>query len=294
MKQIVIQEDTNLWYTVKDMCSICNVSRQSWENFKTDFLSKSTFTQKNIKERPSRIGGNLYSESVLKQFQAWLMRNQANQGKSSDVVKAAATTAVEGFKYTKEDICGICGVSETTFKTFVAGQSIDQRDFIVVGSNHKKLYSESVLKQFQMWLMRNQANQGRTSDVVKAAATTALNTGISLQVIIASGNEEAFNEYVGMAREAFNTQRNLKLEQQKNQQLQLEVDKYVQWMSASQIKKEYRLPAKPGITKVAQLLGLKRNEDWIEKNYGDDTCFTKILYSPSAVKLIVDWHFDED
>ena len=213
MKQIVIQEDT-IWYSVKDMCDICNVSKNSWDRFNREFLSITDDTQKDIKERPSRIGGNLYSESIL--------------------------------------------------------------------------------KQFQMWLMRNQANQGKSSDVVKAAATTALNTGISLQVIIASGNEEAFNEYVGMAREAFNTQRNLKLEQQKNQQLQLEVDKYVQWLSASQIKKEYHLPAKPGITKVAQLLGLKRNEDWIEKGYGDDTCFTKILYSPSAVKLIVDWHFDED
>ena len=45
--------------------------------------------QKYIQKRPSRQGGYLYAEPILQQFQLWLMKNQANQGKSSQVVKQA-------------------------------------------------------------------------------------------------------------------------------------------------------------------------------------------------------------
>ena len=195
--------------------------------------------------------------------------------------------------YTVKDMCDICNVDEKTFRNFKISLESDFQSEIKTLAHNKKLYSESVLKQFQAWLMRNQANQGKSSDVVKAAATTAVSNDIALREIINSGNVEAIRclmEHYVAETAAIGEAKRL---QQQNQQLQLEVDKYVQWMSASQIKKEYHLPAKPGITKVAQLLGLKRNEDWIEKNYGDDTCFTKILYSPSAVKLIVDWHFED-
>ena len=211
MKQIVIQEDTNLWYTVKDMCDICNVDRRTWVNFKKSNCESDFAVRRNLQE----------------------------------------------------------------------------------GDKNVEYYPEAVLKQFQAWLMRNQANQGKSSDVVKAAATTAVSNDIALREIINSGNVEAIRclmEHYVAETAAIGEAKRL---QQQNQQLQLEVDKYAQWMSASQIKKEYHLPAKLGITKVAQLLGLKRNEDWVEKNYGDDTCFTKILYSPSAVKLIVDWHFED-
>ena len=51
------------------------------------------------------------------------------------------------YKYTKEDICKLCEVSISSFEHF-APQSITERDFIVFGSSHKKLYREEVLKQF--------------------------------------------------------------------------------------------------------------------------------------------------
>ena len=64
------------------------------------------------------------------------------------------------FKYSKDDICKICGVADITFKRFLAMQPLSQRDFTSIGSSHKKLYKENALKQFQVWLMKNQINQG--------------------------------------------------------------------------------------------------------------------------------------
>ena len=64
------------------------------------------------------------------------------------------------FKYSKDDICKICGVADITFNRFIASQILTEQDFISVGSSHKKLYKENVLKQFQAWLMKNQINQG--------------------------------------------------------------------------------------------------------------------------------------
>ncbi len=59
------------------------------------------------------------------------------------------------FKYSKEDILQMCSVSERTFRSFLAMQPISQRDFTSIGSSHKQLYNENVLKQFQAWLMKN-------------------------------------------------------------------------------------------------------------------------------------------
>ena len=51
--------------------------------------------------------------------------------------------ANDGYKYTKEDICGICNCSTRTFESFTPSL-LRERDFISVGSSHKKLYTESV------------------------------------------------------------------------------------------------------------------------------------------------------
>lgn len=59
------------------------------------------------------------------------------------------------FKYSKDDILQMCNVSERTFRSFLAMQSLSQRDFTSIGSSHKQFYNENVLKQFQAWLMKN-------------------------------------------------------------------------------------------------------------------------------------------
>lgn len=71
------------------------------------------------------------------------------------------------FKYSKDDILQICNVSERTFSNFLASQILTDQDFISVGSSHKKLYKENVLKQFQAWLMKNQINQGIQVEQIK-------------------------------------------------------------------------------------------------------------------------------
>ena len=50
------------------------------------------------------------------------------------------------FKYSKDDICKICGVSERTFRSFLAMQQaksnsdMTERDFTSIGSSHKQFY----------------------------------------------------------------------------------------------------------------------------------------------------------
>ena len=206
------------WKTAKEIYTDAGVKKLTWDRFiKT--LRNIDVSQKI--NRSNRNGGPLFSLEVEKQFQMWLMRNQANQGRSSQLVKETVQDSVDEYKYTKEDICKLCEVSISSFEHF-APQSITERDFIVFGSSHKKLYNEDVIKQFQMWLMRNQANQGRSSQLVKETTTTAVSNDIALKEIINSGNVEAMQclmeHYVNETRAVGEAKR---LEQI-NRQLQLE------------------------------------------------------------------------
>ena len=84
-------------YSAKEIWELCNTSKSSWDRFVAGFLSKVIFTQKKdyLEEHPSRSGGNRYTEKTLKTFQAWLMRNQANQGRASDTIKEIVKAAVK-------------------------------------------------------------------------------------------------------------------------------------------------------------------------------------------------------
>ena len=93
VKSAVNNEDSN-WYSVKEICDICNTSRQTWTVFKNDFNCKIDLTVKrNLKQGDKNV--DYYSEDILKTFQAWLMRNQTNQGNSSDTIKSIVKTAVK-------------------------------------------------------------------------------------------------------------------------------------------------------------------------------------------------------
>lgn len=106
------------------------------------------------------------------------------------------------FKYSKDGICNLCGVSERTFRSFLAMQPISQRDFTSTGSSHKQLYNENVLKQLQTWLMKNQINQGVQVRQVKANVENNVKLGLSFQEIVASGNIEAMRELTTFAMNA--------------------------------------------------------------------------------------------
>lgn len=78
-----------------------NVGHVTFERF---ILNLTDEDQKYIQKRPSRKGGYLYAEPILQKFQLYLMKNQANQGRSSQVIKQAVHNIVEnnGYKYTKK------------------------------------------------------------------------------------------------------------------------------------------------------------------------------------------------
>ena len=84
-------------YSAKEIWELCNVSSRTWDNFVSEFLIEVNFDQKKdyLEEHPSRSGGNRYTEKTLKTFQAWLLRNQANRGNSSDTIKSIVKSAVK-------------------------------------------------------------------------------------------------------------------------------------------------------------------------------------------------------
>lgn len=83
--------DNERWFTTKEVCELCNATRQSFQTFKKEVGVKPILHRK----RQDSTHAIEYSESVLKEFQAWLMKNQANQGRSSEVVKAGTENAVK-------------------------------------------------------------------------------------------------------------------------------------------------------------------------------------------------------
>lgn len=89
--------DVEYKYTAKEIWTSSNSSSRTWDNFVAEFLFAIDCEQKKeyLEEHPSRNGGNRYTEKTLKAFQTWLLRNQANQGRGSDIVKEATTKAVE-------------------------------------------------------------------------------------------------------------------------------------------------------------------------------------------------------
>lgn len=88
---------------------------------------------------------------------------------------------IDSFQYSKEDICNICNVSDITFDRFVTLSSMMERDFKSIGSSHKKFYNEDVLKKFQLWLMKNQVNQGVQVKAVKSNIESNVKIGLTFQ-----------------------------------------------------------------------------------------------------------------
>ena len=160
-----------------------------------------------------------WTEEEVKRLQLVLMKNQVNQGASTigNVVKSTVETIsdVDGFKYSKEDICNMCNVSSKTFERFLTETSMSNRDFISIGSNHKKLYNEDILKKFQLWLMNNQVSQGVQVEVVKNNIKSNIKVGLTFQEIVNSGNVEAMKELTTFAMNACaEVARNKQLEEQ--------------------------------------------------------------------------------
>ena len=218
-----------------------------------------------------------------------LIKKEATMDNQKDVELASSE-----YKYTKEDICSICKCDIRTFESF-APQSVSERDFISVGSSHKKMYTEQVLQKFQAWLMKNQANQGRASEVVKQATMDNLEIGVAANYVMSSGSIEAAQQFAQLLisrTEAIAKSKQLEAE---NQQLvhALEYDEVVGWKKWSELKKELAqnfelLRHKINYTKLFDEVGLVENEDYKRKVLGFDK-FPTVLISPEAEDMLWDW-----
>lgn len=132
--------DNDFKYSKDDILQICNVSERTFRSF----LAMQPISQQDFTSIGPR-NKHFYNENVLKQFQAWLMKNQINQGIQVEQIKnnIGKVSDIENFKYSKEDICNLCGVSNITFDRFIASSPssamlpIAERDYIIVGPRNK-------------------------------------------------------------------------------------------------------------------------------------------------------------
>jgi len=187
-----------------------------------------------------------------------------------------------------KEVADICGVTEECIRQNAkkVGMEFRYGEF----TNHD--WTEDELKSIQLQLMKNSANEGKGSQVVKQQNQNVLELGAL--TIAATQSVEATQQLCEVLMQKAQQFEALQIEQQKTKQLQLELDKYVNWKSASEIKAEFKLSHRPGIEKVALLLKLKENEDWIARFYDDTHMYKKILYSPEAVDRIVEYIKGED
>lgn len=215
---------------------------------------------------------------------------------------------VAGWK-TAEEMYTTAGVCRDTFNQFLSdvrksmsekqdsGCRIDPTANLVVklGSSHKAYYHPKVEKAFQLYLMKNQANQGRASEVVKQATMDNLEIGVAANYVMSSGSIEAAQQFAQLLisrTEAIAKSKQLEAE---NQQLvhALEYDEVVGWKKWSELKKELAqnfelLRHKINYTKLFDEVGLVENEDYKRKVMGFDK-FPTVLVSPEAEDMLWDW-----
>ena len=91
------------WRTAEEIYTTANSSRRTWDNFIADIRnaisqkSNSSYVIDCITKNCITGAHNIkyYHPKVEEAFQAWLMKNQANQGRASATIKEATTQAVE-------------------------------------------------------------------------------------------------------------------------------------------------------------------------------------------------------
>lgn len=278
------------WYTAKEICELCGVGKSTFSKYTSSVDVTRDSKVVNTGKRHN-VRTAVYTENVLKQFQSWLMNNQAKQGRSSTEVKVSVEHGIEDtpFLYDKESICIICDVDVRTFEKF-APTSIADRDFIKKGSSHKAFYTENVLKQFQAWLMHNQVTQGKSSKPIKQAVQEAVVKDLVMTEIISSGNTEAFEQLVEHYRnEMIQTQKVKQLEAE-NKQLNhaLEYDKVIGWKPWNSLKKEFGFQHREKFDNIAETIGLVEGEDYDRKVMGMEK-FPILLISPTGIDKLTDW-----
>ena len=201
----------------------------------------------------------------------------------------------------KKELMEICKCSDKTLEQIISSLSIetgfDTQNHIKKGGYHNSevFYDEELVKLIQAKLMKNQANQGRASEVVKQATMDNLEIGVAANYVMSSGSIEAAQQFAQLLISRTEAIAKSKQLESENQQLvhALEYDEVVGWKKWSDLKKELAqnfelLRHKINYTKLFDEVGLVENEDYKRKVLGFDK-FPTVLISPEAEDMLWDW-----
>ena len=243
-------------------------------------------------------------KNVEEAFQLWLRRNAINAGgqrTEGSIIKQEIHDIVDnsGYKYSKEDICSICNCSLRTFESF-APQELSERDFISVGSSHKKLYTEQVLQQFQLWLKKNAMNAGgqRTEgSIIKQDNQKDLFIGC----VATKGTPAEKRSLAQHLMEMADQQELLEQTKQQNQKLQLEnqtmkstlqYDKVKGWYRWGDLKRTWKPHCdrlkKGNYETIFYEAGLEYGKDYEEIVFNGCE-FPTCMVSPTAVPKLISY-----
>ena len=300
------------WKTAKEIYTTCETSRQTWENFVADI-------RKSISQKPNSsyaidcitkkcITGahntKYYHPKVEEAFQLWLRRNAINAGgqrTEGSIIKQEIHDIVDnsGYKYTKEDILSICNIGHSAFERF-APSLLSERDFISVGSSHKKLYTEQVLQKFQLWLKKNAMNAGgqRTEgSIIKQDNQQDLFIGC----IASKGTPAEKRSLAEHLMEMADQQELLEQTKQQNQKLQLEnqtmkstlqYDKVKGWYRWGDLKRQWKPHCdrlkKGNYETIFYEAGLEYGKDYEEIVFNGCE-FPTCMVSPTAVPKLISY-----
>ena len=300
------------WKTAKEMYTTCETSRQTWENFVADIRNAiSNKPNSGCRIDPTTkncITGahntKYYHPKVEEAFQLWLRRNAINAGgqrTEGSIIKQEIHDIVDNseYKYSKEDICSICKCSIRTFESFVP-KELSERDFISVGSSHKKIYTESVLQKFQLWLKKNAMNAGgqRTEgSIIKQDNQQDLFIGC----IASKGTPAEKRSLAEHLMEMADQQELLEQTKQQNQKLQLEnqtmkstlqYDKVKGWYRWGDLKRQWKPHCdrlkKGNYETIFYEAGLEYGKDYEEIVFSGCE-FPTCMVSPTAVPKLISY-----
>ena len=300
------------WKTAKEMYTTCETSRQTWENFVAD-IRNSISNKPNSGCRIDPTTKNCitgahntkyYHPKVEEAFQLWLRRNAINAGgqrTEGSIIKQEIHDIVDNsvYKYSKEDICSICKCSIRTFESFVP-KELSERDFISVGSSHKKIYTESVLQKFQLWLKKNAMNAGgqRTEgSIIKQDNQQDLFIGC----VATKGTPAEIRSLADHLIEMANQKELLEQTNQQNQKLQLEnqtmkstlqYDKVKGWYRWGDLKRQWKPHCdrlkKGNYETIFYEAGLEYGKDYEEIVFNGCE-FPTCMVSPTAVPKLISY-----
>lgn len=204
------------------------------------------------------------------------------------------------YKYTKEAICDICKVDEKTFRRFFDEISLDNgvQSEIRTLAHNKKMYTDSILKQFQSWLMKNQVNQGKSSEVVKQNTMDNLEIGVAANAVMSSGSIEAAEQFAQLLISRTTAIAKTKQLEVENAQLvhALEYDKVKEWKEwkpwsilKNQWKQQFEiLRHHINYKELFNEVGLIKDKHYKKKVMGFNK-FPTVLVSPEAEDMLFDW-----